>query len=92
MRAPKPPDRSYLTTNRLEAFSDGVIAKQGPGSPLAAAVGKDWKGKLSMVAYLAAIPLAFVAPWISHSLYAAVAVVWLVPDRRIERVLSHGQS
>ena len=40
-----------------------------------------------MVAYLAAIPLAFVSPWISNGLYAAVAVVWLVPDRRIERVL-----
>ena len=64
-----------------------IIAGQGPGSPVAAAVGKDWKGKLSMVAYLAAIPLAFVSPWISNGLYAAVAVVWLVPDRRIERVL-----
>ncbi|MFM7180149.1 MAG: hypothetical protein ACKO2G_01595 [Verrucomicrobiales bacterium] len=53
----------------------------------AAAVGKDWKGKLSMVAYLIAIPLAFVAPWISASIYAGVAIAWLIPDRRIEREL-----
>jgi uncharacterized membrane protein len=64
-----------------------IIAGQGADSPVAAAVGKDWKGKLSIAAYLAAIPLAFVSPRISNGLYAAVAVVWLVPDRRIERVL-----
>lgn len=64
-----------------------IIAGQEPGSHLATAVGKDWKGKLSMVAYLAAIPLAFVSPWISNGLYAAVAIAWLVPDRRIERVM-----
>ena len=64
-----------------------IIAKQGADSPLAAAFGEDCKGKLSMVAYLAAIPLAFLTPWISNALYAAVAVVWLVPDRRIERVV-----
>ena len=64
-----------------------IIASQGPGSVLAAAIGKDWKGKLSLVTFLAALPLAFVSPWISNTLYAAVAVVWLVPDRRIERVL-----
>ena len=80
----------FMASIAFYILQKAIIAKQGTGSPLAAAVGKDWKGKLSMVAYLAAIPLAFVAPWISHSLYAAVAVVWLVPDRRIERVLSHG--
>jgi uncharacterized membrane protein len=64
-----------------------IIAQQGPGSLLAAAIGKDWKGKLSPVCYLAAIPLAFVSPWISSGLYVFVALLWLVPDRRIERVL-----
>ncbi|MFZ4483576.1 MAG: TMEM175 family protein [Chthoniobacterales bacterium] len=68
-------------------LQNAIIAGQGANSPVAAAVGKDWKGKLSIATYLAAIPLAFVSPWISNSLYAAVAVVWLVPDRRIERVL-----
>jgi uncharacterized membrane protein len=64
-----------------------IIAGQGAGSVVATAIGKDWKGKLSLVTYLAAIPLAFVSSWIASGLYAAVALVWLVPDRRIERVL-----
>ncbi|HUL51089.1 MAG TPA: TMEM175 family protein [Candidatus Nitrosotalea sp.] len=65
-----------------------IIAQQGRNSLLAAAVGKDWKGKLSPVFYLAAIPLAFVSSWIANGLYLFVALMWLVPDRRIERVLS----
>ena len=65
-----------------------IIVEQGANSLLAAAVGKDCKGKLSPVFYLAAIPLAFVSPWLSTSLYIFVALMWLVPDRRIERVLS----
>jgi uncharacterized membrane protein len=77
----------FMASIAFYILQKAIIAKQGTGSPLAAAVGKDWKGKFSMIAYLAAIPLAFVTPWISNSLYAAVAVVWLVPDRRIERVL-----
>jgi TMEM175 potassium channel family protein len=66
-----------------------IIRQQGPGSKLAAAVGRDRKGKLSLVAYLSAIPLAFVEPIISDVLYAAVAAVWLVPDRRIEKHVVH---
>jgi uncharacterized membrane protein len=65
-----------------------IIAQQGRDSLLAAAVGKDWKGKLSPVLYLAAIPLAFVSSWISDGLFIFVALMWLVPDRRIERVLA----
>jgi uncharacterized membrane protein len=64
-----------------------IIVQQGPDSLLAAAVGRDWKGKLSPVLYFLAIPLAFVSPWISHGLYVFVALLWLIPDRRIERVL-----
>ncbi|MCE9614765.1 MAG: TMEM175 family protein [Lentisphaerae bacterium] len=64
-----------------------IIARQGAGSILAAAVGRDWKGKFSVVLYAAAIPLAFVSPWIANGLYVLVAVMWLAPDRRIERVL-----
>src|SRR5216110_810007 len=64
-----------------------IIAQQGPGSLLAAAIGNDRKGKLSPVLYLAAIFLAFVKPWIANALYLFVALIWLVPDRRIERVL-----
>ncbi len=64
-----------------------IIAQQGRDSLLAAAIGKDRKGKLSPVFYLAAIPLAFVSPWISSALYVFVALLWFVPDRRIERLL-----
>jgi uncharacterized membrane protein len=64
-----------------------IIAHQGPGSKLRAAVEGDVKRKLSMLAYLAAIPLAFVEQSISIALYVLVALIWLVPDRRIEAKL-----
>jgi uncharacterized membrane protein len=64
-----------------------IIAQQGGNSLLAAAIGHDWKGKLSPVLYFTAIPLAFVNPSVSNGLYVFVALLWLVPDRRIERVL-----
>jgi uncharacterized membrane protein len=66
-----------------------IVAHQGSGSKLAAAVGSDRKGKLSLVAYAAAIPLAFVNQWISDGLFILVALVWLVPDRRIEAKVNH---
>jgi uncharacterized membrane protein len=66
-----------------------IVKHQGPESALAAAVGGDAKGKLSLLAYVAAIPLAFVNQWIAIGLYVAVAVAWLVPDRRIESTLHH---
>ena len=64
-----------------------IIAQQGRESLLATAIGGDWKGKLSPLLYLAAVPLAFVSPWIANGLYVLVALLWLVPDRRIERML-----
>lgn len=64
-----------------------IILQQGKNSLLAAAVGNRWKENTSMLCYLAAIPLAFVNPWISTALFVFVAILWLVPDRRIERVL-----
>ena len=65
-----------------------IIAQQGSHSLLAAAVGRDWKGKLSPALYLVAIPLSFAAPWISIAIYVFVALLWLIPDRRIERALA----
>jgi len=65
-----------------------IIASQGADSLLKKAVGGDWKGKLSPVIYAIAIPLAFWSQWISLSLYVLIALVWLVPDRRIEQVLA----
>jgi uncharacterized membrane protein len=64
-----------------------IIAKEGRGSLLARAIGNDWKGKLSPVLYLSAIPLAFVSSWIASGLYVFVALLWLIPDPRIEREL-----
>ncbi len=64
-----------------------IIASQGAHSLLAKAVGRDLKGKASPLIYLAAIPLAFVSPWLSQFLYVMVAGMWLVPDRRIENVI-----
>ena len=61
-----------------------IVARQGPGSRLAAAIGKDVKGKLSAALYVAAIAFAFVQTWISLGLYVFIACMWLVPDRRIE--------
>jgi len=65
-------------------LKDLLVAAQGPGSELAEALGSDNKGKLSLALYVAAIPLAFVNQWISDALYVAVALLWLVPDPRIE--------
>ncbi|HEU5021194.1 MAG TPA: TMEM175 family protein [Bryobacteraceae bacterium] len=64
-----------------------IIAHEGRDSILKSAVGTDRKGKISPFVYLAAIPLAFVSPWISSALYIFMACVWLIPDRRIEREL-----
>ena len=65
-----------------------IIARQGKDSLLAVAVGRDLKGKLSPVLYALAIPTAFVRPWIAGGIYVLVAMMWLIPDRRIERVFS----
>lgn len=64
-----------------------IIADQGSHSLLAAAVGPDRKGTASLVFYAAAIPLAFVTPHLSQAIYATMALVWLIPDRRIARTL-----
>jgi uncharacterized membrane protein len=70
-----------------------IISEQGPHSLLASAIGSDWKGKLSPVVYFGAMMVAFVSPLIAIGLYTLVALLWLVPDRRIERVLAgHGNN
>ena len=65
-----------------------LVAKQGKDSKLARAVGADWKGKFSVCCYIAAMALAFVNRWFADGLYVLVALIWLVPDTRIERVLN----
>ena len=65
-----------------------IVASQGPQSLLKKAIKDDWKGKLSLVLYAIGVVLAFVVPWLAISIYALVALIWLVPDRRIERVFA----
>jgi len=66
-----------------------IIAHQGRHSLLAGALGRDWKGKLSMVIYAVAIGISFVNQWCADALYVLVALMWLIPDRRIERVFAN---
>jgi TMEM175 potassium channel family protein len=65
-----------------------TLRLHGPSSPLAQAIGRDRKGNVSLALYVAAIPLALVRPWISIAIYVTVALIWLVPDRRIEKLVS----
>jgi uncharacterized membrane protein len=64
-----------------------IIAKEGRESFLALALGKDWKGRLCLALYLAAIPLAFLSSWIASAIYVFTALLWLIPDPRIEKAL-----
>ena len=64
-----------------------LIARHGKDSTLAASIGNDRKGALSIVVYAAAIPLSFVRPWIAFACYVMVAVMWLLPDPRIEKTI-----
>jgi len=68
-----------------------IVRSQGPDSMLAKAIGDDFKGKSSGLLYAASIPLAFVRPWLSDVIFVVVALIWLVPDQRIERVLDRGE-
>lgn len=68
-------------------LSRSLIKLQGKDSPLAKAIGKDTKGKLSVVAYAIAIPLTFFNRWVALAMYVLVAIMWLIPDRRIEKVV-----
>jgi uncharacterized membrane protein len=68
-------------------LAHAIVAEHGASSRLAEALGRDWKGKLSLLLYAVAIPVAFVNQWISDAIYVAVALIWLAPDPRIERRL-----
>jgi uncharacterized membrane protein len=69
-----------------------LIAHHGKDSELAIALGNDYKGKLSPVIYAIAILLSFLQPWLAALLYVLVAIVWLIPDRRIERILNQSSQ
>ena len=73
---------AYYLLSRL------LIARHGDDSPLARAVGSDAKGRLSIALYLLSVIVAFVVPWVSCAIYVGVAIMWIVPDSRIEKVLA----
>jgi uncharacterized membrane protein len=83
------PTASYGAVLALAAISylllqQSIIRCNGATSKLAKAIGNDLKGKISLILYLCAIPLAWVRPWIAIALYAITAMLWFIPDRRIE--------
>jgi uncharacterized membrane protein len=67
-----------------------IVRREGPDSVLAVAIGRDWKGKVSPILYVIAIASAFLSQWIAQAIYVLVAIMWLVPDRRIERTVEAG--
>lgn len=69
-------------------LAQALIALHGQDSVIATALGRDFKGKVSVGIYLVAMPLAFVNSWLSCALYVLVAVMWLIPDRRIEKTMA----
>jgi uncharacterized membrane protein len=69
-----------------------IVRLHGNDGVLARAIGSNFKSKLSPVLYLAAIGLAFVSPWISCAIYAAVAAMWVIPDRRIEKLVAQSEE
>ncbi|HEX5972653.1 MAG TPA: hypothetical protein VFY85_12055 [Gemmatimonadaceae bacterium] len=71
-----------------ELLQRRLIVIQGNDSLLARAIGRDLKGKISTACYVVAIPVAFLNQWVAGALYVTVALIWLIPDRRIERVLA----
>ena len=69
-----------------------IIRAQGQDSILKAAIGRDWKGKLSPVLYIAAIAATWYSPWIAEAIFVIAALIWLIPDRRIEKVLPSSKA
>lgn len=76
-----------LAAIAYEILQAAIVRTEGKQSVLAQAVGRDWKGMASLLCYLVAISVALFWPWLAHLLYVVVALIWLIPDRRIERVL-----
>ncbi len=69
-----------------------IIASEGSASSLKRAIGRDWKGKLSPVLYVAGIIVSLRSPWLAQAVYVLVALIWLVPDRRIEHALQRNAA
>ena len=81
-----------LAAIAYDILEAGLVRNQGKDGALARALGRDWKGKVSPVIYILGMGAAFVQPLISIAAYTVVAALWLIPDRRVERFLSHQSS
>jgi uncharacterized membrane protein len=79
----------FLSALAYWILQNAIICAEGEDSPLGKAMGRDFKGKISLLLYLAAIGLSFLSEWLAMGIYVLVALIWVVPDRRIERQLSH---
>lgn len=82
----------FMASAAYVILERSIMAAEGPHSVLMKAVGRDWKGKLSMGLYFLAVWIAIWIPWISQTIYVAVAIMWLIPDRRIEREILKNKS
>ena len=82
----------FLCAIAYTFLQSAIVAEHGRDSRIAAALGADWKGKVSLALYLAGIGLAFVNEWIADALYVAVAALWFIPDRRMARVVGVGRK
>lgn len=81
----------FMAAIAYHILQRSIIATDGCSSVLRKAIGADGKGKLSMGLYLAAIALSFIYPWVAQAIYVGVALIWLVPDKRIERVIDSSE-
>jgi len=77
----------FLAGSAYFVLTRALVARHGEDSPIASALGGDFKGKASVVAYAAAIVIAYFKPWMACAIYVLVAIAWLIPDRRFERIL-----
>ncbi len=78
----------FMAAIAYNILQRSIMATDGCSSVLRKAIGADWKGKVSMALYLSAVGVAFVAPWLAQVIYVAVALLWLVPDKRIEQAVN----
>jgi uncharacterized membrane protein len=81
-----------MAANAYYLLEQTIIRAQGPDSILKRAVGRDWKAKLSLVLCIAAIGVSLRSPWIADVIFVALALIWLIPDRRVENVLRASEA
>lgn len=79
----------FLSAIAYTILTKTLIAHHGKDSVIAKAIGRDFKGYLSIALYVSGILLSFMIPWLSYGLYFVVAVIWIIPDQRIEKILSN---